>query len=628
MLQDIRKSSQGTAAKIIVGVIIATFALFGVESIVGSMAGEPEVAAVNGEGVTESSYQRALEMRRRQILAQMGANADPDLIDDALIKEVVLEGLIEQEVLQQDALAKDLYVSDQAIDRYIANIDQFKVDGVFSNDRLQALLRSAGLTLQGYRDSLRTEFMIAQPRSALLASSFYLPQESAELVAIDRQQRSFGSLTIAQADYLAEVNADDSELSEFFDQNQGRYMRDQSVDVAYVEIKHDDLLADIEVSDDELQQLYETEKVEFQSEEERDASHILIAIDDDTTQEQALEKVTALAAQLASGSDFAELAKANSDDEGSASQGGSLGAAAKGVYVSEFEDALFALQEGQVSEPVKTEFGYHLIRLERIVSGNVPAFEELRERLAERLKDQKADQAFAELAEQLSDISYASPDLVEPADELSLQVQNVAAVTASSGHSIFSSPKVQRVLFADELVKEGNNSELIEIAEGHAIVFRVENYNEAGVKALDEVKEDVRTAVLADKASALAESQGKAFTARVSAGEQAAKVAEDMGLNWQRHEGVERNNRELNAELLAKVFALKVDAGEASVAGFVSSQGDYIAAQLVSVEPGKFDSLNAAEQKQITQVLGENVGAIEYRNYQEVAQAHAEIERF
>lgn len=628
MLQDIRKNSQGTVAKVIVWAIAVTFALFGVESIVGGIAGEPEVASVNGDGIGESSYMRALEGKRRQILAQMGANADPDLIDDALLKKSVLDGLVEQAVLSQDAEQKDLYVSDQAIDRYIADIEQFKIDGVFSNDRLQALLRSAGLTLQDYRDSLRTEFMIAQPRSALIASSFLLDQERQEVVAMDRQKRSFGSLKVAQDTYIESVVVSDEEIQAYYDEHSSTFVQPESVDVSFVEIKRDDFLSEVEASEDELRQMYENEKQEFQREEERSASHILISIGDDLTEEQALEKIQSIAARIKEGEDFAALAKEFSQDEGSAGQGGSLGAAARGVYVAPFEDALFAMAEGEVSEPVKTEFGYHLIRVDDIIDGAIPEFEELQARLEVRLKDQKAREMYAEMAERLADISYAAPDLEEPSEELSLELKKLSAVSTETADLVFSNIKVQRQLFSDDLVKEGNNSELIEIDEGHGVVFRVDNYTAEGVKAKEEVAEQIRERLVAEKASEFAQSVGQAFMVRVSAGEEAEVVAKDMGLEWTVEEGVERNSANFNAELLAKVFVMSPDEESVVIDGFKATSGDYYVAVLNSVEQGQASELNVLELQSITRILGEGVGAQDYRNYQQIAQANAEVEVF
>lgn len=627
MLQDIRKSSQSLTAKIIVGLIVVTFALFGVESIVGGIGGEPEVAEVNGEGITESAYMRALEGKRRQILAQMGEAADPDLIDDELLSRSVLEGLVEQAVLRQDAEGKDLFVADQQIDRYITEIDQFKQDGVFSNELMQTLLRSAGLTLQSYRNSLRTEFMIAQPRSALIASSFVLDQARDEIVALDRQTRTFGALTVSHIDYLDSVVVSDDEVQAFYDENKESYVKPESVDVSFIEIKQSDFEAGLSVTEEEIVNLYESEKSAYETVEERDASHILIKIDDSRSEEEAAALVSELAARLKAGEEFAGVAKEFSEDEGSAQAGGSLGPSARGVYVADFEQALFALNEGDVSEPVKTEFGYHLIKLDRIIATGLPELEDVRVRLEGDLKTQKAAQIFAEKAEQLADISYSAGDLLEPSEVLGVEVKELAAVSVETTDRVFSNLKVQRVLFSDELVKEGNNSELIDIDDGYAVVFRVDQFNPAGVLSYAEVEERIRDELVKAKAAEFAESVGQAFIVRVASGEVPEGVAQDMGLGWTYYEEVGRSNGDLNAEVMQSVFAIKeAGKGRDSIVGFVSGRGDFEVTVLDGISAGDPASLSELELDSVSRVLAENSGALEYRNYREVAQRSAEVE--
>lgn len=628
MLQDIRKSSQGTAAKIIVGLIIVTFALFGVESIVGSIGGEPEVAEVNGEGIPESGFQRAVNIKKRQMMEQMGEFADPDLIDDALLGASVLEGMIEQEVLVQDASGKSLYVSDMAIDRYIAGIPQLKENGVFSNERLQMLLRNAGLTLKGYRDSLRKEFMIAQPRSALVASSFILEEEANEIVALDRQKRSFGSLVVKSEDYLDSVVVSDDEVQQYYEEHKSEFIKPESVDVSYLKIERSALASNVEISEQEIEKLYESEVEAFESSEQRDASHILIKIDDDRSQEEALALITDIQSRLAAGEDFATLASELSEDDGSAKAGGSLGAAERGVYVSEFEDALFALEEGALSEPVKTEFGYHLIKLDRVVESGAPSLDDVRDSLEQRLMDQKLDEAYAELAEQLADISYASAHLAEPSDELGLEIYQLAGVSSETADPLFSSPKIQRVLFSEELLKDEINSVLIEPEEGVGVVFHVDAYHEAGTKAFAQVKGEIRELLMNRKAAEFAKSVGQAFVVRVVSGEAPEIVAEDMGFDWEISEGVERNSQTHTPDLLQKAFAIKKsDELKETVVGYEADGGDYKVVHLLDVIPGAGDELSDEESSSIKRVLADSNGGVDYRAYKSVAQRKAVIEK-
>ena len=627
MLQDIRKSSQGTAAKIIVGLIIVVFALFGAESIVGGLSGEPEIATVNGEEIPQSQFLRAVEGKRRQILSQMGDKADPDLIDEGLLRSSVLEGMINEKILVQDADAKGLFVSDMALDNYIRGIEQFQIDGQFSNEKMQSLLRNAGLTLKDYRDSLKSQFVLGQSRSGLIASAFVAENEQSEIISLDRQARSFGMATVFKRDYLDAITVTDEEVSDHYEANKADYKKPENVDVSYLVLDRSALQEKIEISDADLKTLYETEKAEYQGEEQRSASHILIKIDDTKDEAAALERIKDIQERLSAGESFESLAKALSEDEGSAQNGGDLGLSARGVYVSDFETALFALAEGEVSEPVKTEFGYHLIKLNRIESNSIPSFDEMRGMLEARVIKQKIDQLYAQLTEQLADITYSSPDLKEASEALNLSIQSLAGVSANSEHPLFSSNKIQKVLFSNELVVDKHNSELIEVEEGKSLVFRIDAYQEETIQALSSVKEVIRDELKADKTASYAAKVGQSFIERVQAGEEPQAVADNMGLNWKEYKDIRRDNVMLDREVITLVFTLpKSMAEDKELVGFEVMDGDFAVVSLHNVSAGSAD-ITALEKSSIESMLGDTFGATDYQAYQSVAIDQAEIER-
>jgi peptidyl-prolyl cis-trans isomerase D len=419
----------------------------------------------------------------------------------------------------------------------------------------------------------------------------------------------------------------DEEVEAYYNENKESFVKPESVDVSFIELKQLDFADAMDVTEDEIINLYESEKSAYETVEERDASHILVKIDDQRTEAEAEELINQIANKIGAGEDFANLASEFSEDEGSAQSGGSLGPSARGVYVADFEDALFALNEGEVSSPVKTEFGYHLIKLDRIIATGLPELAEVRDRLETQLKDQKAAQLFAERAEELADISYSSSDLAEPADALGLEVKQLASVSAATTDRVFSNPKVQRVLFSEELVQDGNNSELIDLDDGYAVVFRVDQFNAAGTLSFEEVQDRIRDELVVEKASEFAESVGQAFIVRVAAGEQAPGVAQDMGLEWTFYEEAGRNNADVNGEVLQRVFAIKeAQKGRDSIVGFVSGRGDFEIAVLEKITAGDGDSLSQIERDSVAQVLSENAGALEYRNYREGVQRQAEVE--
>ncbi len=628
MLQDIRKNSQGTAAKIIVGLIVVVFALFGVESIVGGIGGEPEVATVNGEEISRSNFLRAVEGKRRQILAQMGDKADPDLIDESLLRTSVLEGMINEEILTQDSDEKGLFVSEMAVDNYIRGIEQFQVDGEFSNEKMQSLLRNAGLTLQAYRESLKSQFVLGQSRSGLIASAFVLENERDEIIALDRQTRSFGVATVFKSDYKDSIVVTDEEVAAFYEQNKDSYKKPENVEVSYVVLNRTNLENDIAIDEAEIKKLYESEKQDYQGEEQRAASHILIKIDEETTDIVALEKVKEVQDKLAAGESFSSLATEYSDDEGSAQNGGSLGLSAKGVYVSDFENSLFSLSLGEVSQPVKTEFGYHLIHLDQIEKNDVPSFDEMRGMLESRLLKQKLDALYAQMTERLSDITYSSPDLAEASEVLDLEIKSLVGVSSESTNPVFSHRKIQKSLFSNELVVEGHNSELIEVEDGVAVVFRVDKYHKESIQSLKEVKEIIRNNLKMDRSAEFAKSVGISFIDRVKSGESAQDVSDNMGLNWKVHSDIRRDNIMINREIVTKVFTIdknKVD--QDPWFSFEMSDGDYAVVKLNKVVEGDSESVTILEKSSISNMLGDTFGASDYQAYQKAAIDSAEIER-
>lgn len=627
MLQDVRQGMQGTTAKVIVWAIAITFALFGVESIVGGIGGEPDVVEVNGEGIPESEFKIAVERKKRQLLMQMGEAADPDLIDEGLLSQSVLDGLVQEKTLEQDANEKGLYISVAMVDEYIRGMREFQVDGEFSNQRLQSVLGSAGFTLNSFRDSLAKQFVIDQSRTGLIGSAFVLESEEDALVKLDRQTRTFGMAILPAADYIDQIEVSDSEIQTYYNENTSMFVQPANVDVSYVVLRKSDL-DQIDVAAEEVEARYELELQDFVGDEQRRASHILVSISDEVSEEDALAKVTDLKAKVDAGEDFSELAKANSDDKGSAVDGGDLGFSGKGVYVSGFEDALFSMEVGTVSEPVKTEFGYHLIKLLDVQVNEPPSLAERAAALEEEIRAEKRDQQYVDLLQQLADISYSSPDLVDPAEELGLELKERIGVSSESQDELFSDLKVQRALFNEENLAGEHNSEVIELDEGIALVFKVDTYHEASTKSLEQVRDEVSALLSKDKAGQYAASIGNAFIVRTEAGEDADLVAQDMSLAWEKKDAVRRDDFSVNPDLLFKVFAMGKPSGEQSVIdGFELSNGDYAVVSLVSVADGDLADITMIEKQSIKSSLGASYGGTDYASYLSSLEAGAFVEK-
>ena len=626
MLQDVRRGMQGTTAKVIVWSIAITFALFGVESIVGGIGGEPDVAEVNGEGIPESEFSMAVERKKRQVLAQMGEAADPDLIDDALLSKSVLDGLIQEKTLEQDSAEKGLFLSTSMVDEYIRGMQEFQVDGEFSQQRMQNVLGSAGFTLNSFRLSLAKQVLIDQTRAAVIGSAFVLDNEKDKLLKLDRQTRTFGMAVLPAKNYLDEVSVSDAEAETYYNENRDRFTQPEGVDIEYVILDRSALEAG-EISAEAIEARYQLELQDFVGEEERRAAHILISITDELDEAAALEKAAELKARIDAGEDFAEIAQAESQDEGSATEGGDLGFSGKGVYVSGFEDALFALNEGEVSDPVKTEFGYHIIKLLAVQVNEPPSLAERAPSIEDELKAEVLDTLFVDLSQQLADISYSSPGLEESAEELGLEVKELFAISRNSQDAIFSTLRVQRALFDPENLSGENNSELIEIEDGKALVFNVRAYNEESIKEFSQVKNEVVQALQAEKASDYAASIGNAFIVRAETGEMPELVASDIGLDWEEKDGVRRDDFSVTPDLLFKVFAMEhPESGLPRIGGFELASGDYAVVALESVTDGDPSDVSMIEEQSIKGSLSASYGGTDYTSYLRSLEQTAEVE--
>ena len=394
MLQSIRDNSQGIVAKIIVGLIAITFALFGVESLVSLTASSNAPATVNGTEISQQELHQAVQLQRRQMLNQMGDNADPSLLDDNLISNMVIDSLIEQHILVQSAEEQGLVFSDNMIDQMILATKEFQQDGKFSRDQFEITLRNAGMTPLSFRNLIRKEKLAEQERIAYMLSAFTLTNELQAVASLDSQKRDIRYFTIDAAPVRNSITVSDQELDDYYQNNSNQFMTEEQIAIEYLLLDRVELEKNIEVTVDELETAYQTMADNYQAQEQRHAAHILIEVSEEQDDAAAKSKIEEIAAKIAAGDSFEALAQAESNDPLSAEMGGDLGVNEKGVFSPEFEDTLDALEKGAISAPVKTEFGYHLIKLIDIVDSKVPSFAEVKEELrADILKQKSASSA-------------------------------------------------------------------------------------------------------------------------------------------------------------------------------------------------------------------------------------------
>lgn len=626
MLQSIRNNTQSLFAKILVGLIVVVFALWGVDAIVGSFNGPKPAATVNGEDIEELQVQRAVELRKRELYSRFGENFDPSLIDDGLLRSAAVEELINRNILSSDAEEQGLSFSDQALDTMILSAPTFQVDGQFSQEAFDSAIRSLGYTRVSFRNMVREDMMVGQIRGGLSSTSFVTEKEAEQLAKLEQQRRDYAFTTIARSAMEDAIELSDEQIEQYYQDNSQQYRTEEQVKVEYITLSIDDFTNQVELNEEDIKALYDQSISEMEITEERKASHILVVVDDETTEEAAIEKLSSIKARLESGESFEELAKEFSDDPGSAQQGGDLGFAGKGTYVEPFEDALFAMNKGDLSEPVVTQFGVHLIKLVDVRTQDIPTYEEMKPRLEQDLRLAEAKTEFVAAGEELANSAFSADTLQEVAKELSLQVVTTELFTRDGGaDQVTSNPQIINRVFDQDFIEEGRPSDLIELSDEQSLVVRVTDHVIPEILPLDEVKDQVVTALTKQLAQQKARDLADELLAHLRNGGDLASFESVSELSWSVIEQAGRTNSDVNASINNKAFTIGKAEDQKSYDREILANGDVVVIRLDAVH--NVDELDDEDLDTTQQMLANQLARSEYQAYQKSLRDRAEIER-
>ncbi|MEQ5834514.1 SurA N-terminal domain-containing protein [Marinobacter sp. NFXS9] len=621
MLQDIRNNAQSTIAKVIIVLLVIGLSMFGVRAIIGGFSGEPEVATVNGKDITEREFTRTVQMQRQQKLAQMD-NPDPSLINEDQIRKQVLEGLIQRTVLTQDAEDQGLALSEQDVDSLITSMPQFQVDGEFNRNAFVAAVRNMGMGVAEFRQALRRQFAINQIRAGISQSAIVNTQTAKDILRIQSQTRTFQTLRIPASAVADDVKISDDDVATYYDEHKADFVQPESVDVSYITLSIDDLAKQEDISEDAVRDLYEQRKQDLGGEEQRRASHILIE-DGDNAQKTAQE----VEKKLADGADFAKLAKEYSADPASAQQGGDLGYAGKGVYDSAFEKALFSLKDGEISDPVKTQYGYHIIKLTGVRKTEAPSFDEMKDDLRQELARQKAGKTFSEIRTKLADIAYSDPSLEGPAKDLNLTIQTRDDVKRKGNKAPFDHEGLLRQLFSDDVLSGEFNTEVIDVDKSTSVVAHVRKHHPEEQLSLDAVKDRIHDQLRAKRISEALADKSKALVERLKQGDAPGDVAAAVNGEWQSHDAVSRNAGDVEFDVIRSAFSMPRPASDdSSTYDWVNGAQRAVVIALNKVTDGKVEG-KEDQIKALTQYLNNQRGQREYAAYVQSLRDSAEVER-
>jgi peptidyl-prolyl cis-trans isomerase D len=620
MLHFIRDRAQGWIAWFIVGLISIPFALWGVNSYLTG-ASDVVVAEVNGKEITQARLQQSLQQYRDQMRNVLGEQFDPAMFEGPAVKRNILDGLIEQQLLREANVSLGQTISDATVSEMIRNTPAFQRDGQFDSEYYAMVLARAGFSPAMYEAQLRTDLLAQELSNNIERSAFVSTHSVNRLLALENQQREIAYGVVPVQDYLTQVSIDDADVKAYYEANQSIYTAPEQIKLNYIELDLDTIAAAVEINDTDLKQFYADNETQFVGPEQRKASHILIEGDD----EQALAQIEAVAARLAAGEDFAELAKETSQDSGSATQGGDLGYFGRDVMEPAFEEAVFALEnEGDVTEPVQTEFGYHLIKLTGIQRPDVQAFEQVRADVEKRYRLQLAETRFFDEAEELANLSFENPDSLDVAAEaLGLDIKTTELFTqAGTEAGISSEAKVIAAAFSDDVLNNELNSSVIELSDTHLVVVHKNKHIPQTVLPFESVEPAIRQQLLFDQASQFAREKGEAILAELKSGAEAESLVD----SWQAAQLYSRDDDAVSAQILQRAFAMPKPQSEAQYAGFTADNGNYVLIQLKAAENGDPATVAEEDKQAMEQQLTQMQASAEMQAFISALRAEADID--
>ena len=576
------------------------------------------VITVNGEEITLFEFQEEFSNKLVEFQDLLGDEV-PEVLEQT-IKESAAEDLIIRRLLL-DYLSNSGYrVSPEYVAELIRTNETFLLGGVFDIENYKAILASQGVTIEQFENDLRLQLEINQLRRGFIETAFITNTEFTKFIELQMQERSGQLLTIDSSRFMDQVEIDPAEVSDYYESNLDLFQSNEEVDVEYLEINIEDVAQQVEFSADDLREYYENNLDRFVTNEERKSSHILIAIDDDTTDEQAAELIEEIQSKLDTET-FEDLAKEYSDDPGSAAVGGDLGWAEPGLFVPEFESALFSMNVGEISAPVKTDFGYHLIRMDDIKTGQQQAFEDIEYELELEYSRLLAEEELFELADQMADLTLQSyNELATVADKMSLELNNLDAFSRTGSTFLHQDPEMVNMLFSPGSIELGENTPLFQIGDS-VIVARAKAHRLPAKKEFSEVQADIQSFLMNNRAMNLANEYAEGLKTQDSI--VFDEIATEEGIQSENFQ-ILRNSTNYPRGLSEAIFSLHKDLIDQEMIVFSELDSVYIA-KVSSVNSGDLSFFSDEERSGAKSDLSQQYGSEDLDGLAQSLRDNAEV---
>lgn len=586
MLESIREKSQGGIAKSILGLVILTFAVAGIGSYSNSV--DTSVAEVNGQKITKNDFDKAYQNQRGRMEQQFGQMFETLSADSAYManfRNGVLDNLINETLIDQSTSELAIRISDERLKTVIREMSEFQVDGVFDNNRYLAIINQAGFFQSSdFRDYLRVEMTRRQLSQGLVGSEFNLPYQEELFNSLQNQKRDIRFATISAEQFKVTSVVTEEEINSYYLANQTRFENQEQVKVDYLILDVNEIAKSIEVSVADIESYFQANIDNYREAEQRRVSHILIEFgDDDSAAKAATESILA---RINNGEDFALLAKELSTDTFSGENGGDLDWIEFGVMDPAFDESAFALTDvGSVSEIVKSEFGFHIIKLTDLKAQQTKALADVSDEIKVKVSNEKAQDKYFELQQEMAQISFEFPDsLDDAAQAVNISVQTSDWLSRNGNTLPFNNPQVVDALFSELVLNDNVNSDVIEVNDSLAIVVRLNEYQPAEVKPLAEVNEQIKTVLLADKATSKALNTAEELLTQFTSGSDITEALAAVNSSFTVKAAVGRFGSDVEQSISKEAFVLPHPSeGNISASTVTLANGDLVLLEVQAV---------------------------------------------
>ena len=599
VMQKLRDGAQGIAAKVVMALLVFVLAAFGFGSFNLFNVSEPAVATVNGEEITQRQLDGEVARQREIYRGQFGAQATDALLEQIVTPQGMLETLIDRALLEQASNDLDLTISTTAVNSRVRDL----VAGVDDLDEatFRARLATMGYTPAAFQLEVATSQRMNQLTSSFRETGFTTERELRRAAQIVAQRRDIAYLSFPLVRYNDEVVVEEDAIADHYATFIENYMTEETFDFEFVRLRLADLESEIEVTDELLSARYEDRREDLLASPRRRASHILLPETDEMDLAAAADRALEIREAVLAGEDFAAFARAESADSASGEARGDLGFSAREDFVAEFADALWALEIGELSMPVETQFGVHLIRLDDIETVEIAPFAELEAELAEEIRREESRALFNERLREMDEIAFESSNSLDAlVEQFKLELERLDGVTRFSREGVLADPRVRDAWMADDVLEGGFNSQALASSTDEALVGRVALRHRAAERPLDEVREGIREQLVAEQTIALSRTAADAAFADLETGTSPPDVATRAGTDWERLEGTLRQNTTVDDAILRTGFSLEVDDDQRSASVTQLADGSSALVLLTAARLGDFSAMTETDRSTLS----------------------------